>query len=59
MTPAIRSMRYERDLNGPIDERGCHMGYLFLKLLPWIVCALALGIAMGWVACKPGEQERD
>ena len=35
------------------------MGYLFLKLLPWIVCALALGIAMGWVACKPGEQERD
>ena len=35
------------------------MGYLFLKLLPWITCALALGIAMGWVACKQGEQERD
>lgn len=28
------------------------MGFLFLKLLPWIVCALALGAAMGWVACK-------
>lgn len=35
------------------------MGYLFLKLLPWIACALALGVAMGWVACKYGEHEQD
>ena len=33
------------------------MGYLFIKLLPWIVCALALGMAMGWVACKTDEPE--
>jgi hypothetical protein len=33
------------------------MGFLFVKLLPWIVCALALGVAMGWVACKNPEQE--
>ena len=32
------------------------MGFLFLKLLPWIVCAVALGVAMGWVACKNDEQ---
>jgi hypothetical protein len=35
------------------------MGYLFLKLLPWIACALALGVAMGWVACKQSEHEQD
>jgi hypothetical protein len=33
------------------------MGYLFLKLLPWLLSALALGVAMGWVACKHGESE--
>ena len=39
--------------------RGLDMGYLFVKLLPWILCSLALGIAMGWVACKQGEHEPD
>lgn len=33
------------------------MGFLFLKLLPWIACSTALGVAMGWVACKSGEQD--
>ena len=35
------------------------MGFLFVKLMPWIACALALGLAMGWVACKGGEQDRE
>lgn len=33
------------------------MGYLFLKLLPWLLCALALGVAMGWVACKQTDEQ--
>lgn len=33
------------------------MGYLFVKLLPWLLCALALGIAMGWVSCKQAERD--
>ena len=32
------------------------MGFLFLKLLPWMLCALALGVAMGWVACKNDDE---
>ena len=33
------------------------MGFLVLKLLPWLVCAMALGVAMGWVACGSREPE--
>lgn len=31
------------------------MSFLFLKLFPWILCAAALGLAMGWVGCDTDE----
>jgi hypothetical protein len=34
------------------------MDYLFVKLFPWMLCALALGVLVGWVSCR-AEDQRD
>lgn len=33
------------------------MTYLLLKLSPWVLSALFLGILVGWTSCERDDQE--
>lgn len=34
------------------------MAYLFVKLFPYIVVALAIGIYVGWLTCNRSDQDQ-